>query len=84
MKKASLSSEAQRLLRQGASDQEKQRLMSAGFNIKRPTRMTMVAFAIYEKAVKGDLSAIKELLSHTGEGTGEGGIVFIDDIPKKD
>ena len=46
--------------------------------------MTMVAFAIYEKAVKGDLSASKELLSHTGDGTGEGGIVFIDDIPKKD
>lgn len=82
MKKSGFAAQAEKLLRQGASAEEKQRLESAGFNIKRPTRMTMVAFAIYEKAVKGDLSAIKELLSHTGEGAQGGGIVFIDDIKK--
>ncbi len=82
MKKSGFTAQADKLLRQGASTEEKQRLESAGFNIKKPTRMTMIAFAIYEKAVKGDLSAIKELLSHTGQGTGEGGIVFIDDIKK--
>lgn len=43
--------------------------------------MTLLAAALYEKAAKGDLSAIKEIFTRTSDEKGEiSGVVLIDDI----
>ena len=60
---------------------EKNDLESRGFVLKKPTKATLLAAALFEKAAKGDLSAIKEIFSRvTGEGELQSGVVLIDDI----
>ncbi len=71
------------LLASNLTDEEKQTLKDTGFKIKRPNKYTLIALALYKKAVGGDLSAIKEIRSVLGD-TGiekEVGVVkIIDDI----
>ncbi len=51
------------LLEEKLPRSEVQSLKDEGFTLKRPTRETALAVAIYKKAASGDLSAIKELRS---------------------
>lgn len=70
-------------LKATAEDAEKLRLM--GLSVKKPTKMTLIAAALYEKAQKGDLSAIKEILGRIDpEARDIGGVILIDDIGNKD
>ena len=80
-RKSDFNSEMKNLLSLEASDEEKEYLEGAGITLKNPTKQTMLLAALYEKAKKGDLSAMKEILGRTTEfsETG-GGVVLIDDI----
>ena len=49
------------ILKSKVSDAEKQMLKESGFDIKTPTKATVIMAALYKKAAAGDLSAIKEL-----------------------
>ncbi len=72
------------LLRLKATDEEKLRLEQSGVKLKNPTKMTLLAAALYEKAAKGDLSALKEIVLRVEPIRAEtGGVVFIDDIRDK-
>lgn len=81
-KERELSSEVVRLLRERASAEEEEKLKEMGLRISRPTRMTVIAAALYKKAAGGELAAIKELLSVIGVGTAAGGVTLVDDIGK--
>ena len=60
---------------------EKQELSSKGFSLKNPTKMTLLAVALFEKAEKGDLSAIREIVARLeGEKEFKSGVILIDDI----
>ena len=60
---------------------EKEELSFKGYLVKNPSKMTLLAVALYEKAAKGDLSALKEIFSRLGgENRESGGVVLIDDI----
>ncbi len=80
-KREQLSDEVCRLLKSAASTEEKKRLCEMELNIKKPTRMTVIAATLYSKAASGELSAIKELLSFIGGGD-TGGVTLVDDIGK--
>ena len=72
------------LLSSPASQEEKETLKGLSINLKKPTRMTVLAAAIYKKAAAGDLSSLKEIISTLGEE--EGGrerVILLDDIPKQ-
>ncbi|MBO4693861.1 MAG: hypothetical protein J5659_05685 [Clostridia bacterium] len=74
------------LLKEKLPPAEAQSLKDEGFNIKRPTRETVLAIAIYKKAVSGDLSAIKELRNILSGGTEKAdskAVIIIDDIGAK-
>lgn len=76
--------EIKKLLSKKASEEEKASLYEMGFEIKKPTRLTVLAAAVYKKAASGDLSSIKEILSFYKEETGFGaGVILLDDISKK-
>lgn len=76
--------EMKNLLSKKASEEEKLMLSEMGFEIKNPTRLTVLAAAVYEKAASGDLSSIKEILSlYKEQGSFTGGVVLLDDIGKK-
>ena len=63
------------------TEEEKTLLKDKGITLKRPTKMTLLAAALFEKAAKGDLSALKEIFSRLDGGvSGNGGVVMIDDI----
>lgn len=81
-KQRELSDEVARLLREAASKEEEDKLLEMGIKVKRPTRMTVIAAALYKKASGGELAAIKELLSVIGVGTAAGGVTLVDDIGK--
>ncbi|MBE6797057.1 MAG: hypothetical protein E7531_01790 [Ruminococcaceae bacterium] len=71
------------LLKQKASEKEREFLTELGFTIKNPTRQTVVMAALYKKAAAGDLSAIKELRAITGDSSLDicrGVVTIIDDI----
>ncbi len=73
------------LLKQKASENEREFLTSLGFTVKKPTRQTVIMAALYKKAATGDLSAIKELRSIIGDSVFdryEGAVTIIDDIKK--
>ncbi len=72
------------LLKLKATEEEKLRLEQCGVKVKNPTKMTLLALALYEKAVKGDLSALKEITARTvpTEAPREG-VILIDDIRDK-
>lgn len=75
-----LDSELSELLSLKVTNEEAADLQSRGFSVKRPTKMTLLAAALIEKGMKGDLSAMKEIASRlSGEEKG-GGVIFIDDI----
>ncbi len=81
-KQRELGDEVARLLRESASKEEEDKLLEMGIKVKRPTRMTVIAAALYKKASGGELAAIKELLSVIGVGTAAGGVTLVDDIGK--
>ena len=82
-KKKELKSELMELLNLSASSEEVEVLQKLEINVKKPTRMTVIAAAIYKKAAGGELSAIKELLSIIGPTDGvSGGVTLVDDIDK--
>ncbi|MBO5852319.1 MAG: hypothetical protein J6Q74_00720 [Clostridia bacterium] len=63
------------------TEEEKTLLKDKGITFKNPTKMTLLAAALFEKAAKGDLSALKEIfLRLDGGSSGGGGVVLIDDI----
>ena len=72
------------LLKQKASDEENLALKELGFNIKSPTKQTVIMAALYKKAAGGDLSAIKELRSIVSNGATDnlysGVVMIVDDI----
>ena len=71
------------LLKQKASEKEREFLTELGFTVKNPTRQTVVMAALYKKAAAGDLSAIKELRSIIGDSTLDayrGAVTIVDDI----
>ena len=58
-------------------------LKEEGFKLKSPTRRTALAIALYKKAEKGDLSAIKELcrpFENEEDENSKDTVVIIDDI----
>ena len=75
------------LLKQKASDDERVVLNELGFNIKSPTKQTVIMAALYKKAASGDLSAIKELRSIVSDGATDnlysGVVMIVDDIKNK-
>lgn len=80
-KAQSFESELKKLLSLRATEKEISELADKGIAVKNPTKLTLLAVALYEKALKGDLSAIREISSGTGErNDGVGGVIFIDDI----
>ena len=82
--KRSFEAELEGLLRLKATEEEIQRLEQIGVKLKSPTKMTLLAAALIEKAAKGDLSALKEVISRVGPAREEtGGVIFIDDIRDK-
>ena len=63
------------------TDEEKSTLNEKGITVKNPTKLTLLAAALFEKAAKGDLSALKEIFSRLdGENGDISGVVLIDDI----
>jgi len=73
------------LLNERLSDAEVESLREEGFEIKSPTRKTAIMIALYKKAAKGDLSAIKELRSIVSEKSEEKlpdskAVMIVDDI----
>ena len=76
-----ISSELKRITDLKLSEEEKNALFDKGISLKNPTKLTLLAAALYEKAAKGDLSALKEILSRLNpEGDEKGEVVLIDDI----
>ena len=75
-----LSRELQKLLRLKASAEEEKKLLEMGLDLKKPTRMTVIAAGLYKKASSGDLSAMKELIALTLGNKESGGVTLIDDI----
>lgn len=70
------------LMREKLPDTQVQKLREEGFSLKSPTRAAVLAIALYKKAEKGDLAALKELRAVSGsEKTAENlpAVVIIDD-----
>ena len=73
--------ELKRITKLKLSEEEKSALIEKGINLKNPTKLTLLAAALYEKAAKGDLSALKELISRLDDDFCDSvGVVLIDDI----
>lgn len=84
-KTRSIEAELERLLSLKAGEEEIAALNEKGITVKNPTKLTLLAAALYGKAAGGDLSAIKEIFSRVGEKTAEkGGVIFIDDVRNTD
>ncbi|MBQ5911114.1 MAG: hypothetical protein IIW94_03795 [Clostridia bacterium] len=63
------------------SESEKADLTEKGITLKNPTKLTLLAAALFEKAAKGDLAALKEIfLRLEPENKDISGVVLIDDI----
>ena len=76
-----ISSELKRITDLKLSEEELSSLSDKGISLKNPTKLTLLAAALYEKAAKGDLSAIKEMFSRLeNECCDSVGVVLIDDI----
>lgn len=83
-KDKSFRDELERLLSLPASDEEKESLLKLSVNLKNPTRMTVLAAALYKKATSGDLSSLKEIINAMGESKGGNErVILLDDIPKQ-
>ena len=77
----SVETELKKILSLKLSEDEKQFLIDKGISVKKPTKMTLLAAALFEKGVKGDMSALKEIFSRLDPETkGGGGVVLIDYI----
>ena len=76
--------EIEELLKLKASKAEIEEMNELGIAVKSPTKQTVLAAALYKKAQKGDLSALKEILGFLrGTTHDSGGVVLIDDIRDK-
>lgn len=76
-----LDSELSALLSLKLTQEEACDLSDRGFTVKHPTKMTLLAAALIEKGLKGDLSALREIVSRLSpEERSEGGVILIDDI----
>lgn len=76
--------EIENLLKLKASPTEIEEMEELGITVKSPTKQTVLAAALYKKAQKGDLSALKEILGVVrGNPSDMGGVVLIDDIGNK-
>lgn len=63
------------------SESEKTFLADKGIALKNPTKLTLLAAALFEKAAKGDLAALKEIfLRLEPENKDISGVVLIDDF----
>lgn len=83
-RKNSLQDEMRGLLAKKASDAERKILCDMGFFMKNPTRMTVLAAALYKKAAGGDLSSLREIASLVGaDSTSQSGVILLDDIGNK-
>ena len=83
MKKNRIFGEVRSLLSKKLPADQVQKLCDEGFELKSPTRRSALAVALYKKAEKGDLSAIKEMLAmlETQEAEEKAEpVVIIDDI----
>lgn len=72
-----------KLLSTRATEEEKEQLKAAGFNLKAPTKQAVIMAALYKKAAAGDLSAIKELrlvLGETVSADAGAAVVIIDNL----
>ena len=84
-KQKSLEEEIKAILCQRATDADRDELEALGMKFKNPTKMTLLAVALYEKATKGDLNAMREIFSRLGDApVGQGEVVLIDDIGNTD
>lgn len=80
----SFKQELSKLLATAASSEETEALKEMGINIKKPTRLTVLAAALYKKASGGDLSSLKEIIAALGEGReGNERVILLDDISKQ-
>ena len=81
MKAKGIEEELKTLLKLKATEKEKEQLLNSGINLKSPTKLTVLAAALYQKAAGGDLSALREVFARLGENVGDsGGVVIIDDL----
>lgn len=74
------------LLSEKLPEDKVRELREEGFRLKSPTRRAALAIALYKKAEKGDLAALKELramLASEDISDTEKTVVIIDDIRKK-
>jgi hypothetical protein len=84
-KQKSLEEEIKAILCQRATDADRDELEALGMKFKNPTKMTLLAVALDEKATKGDLNAMREIFSRLGDAPlGQGEVVLIDDIGNTD
>ena len=81
MKTKGIEEELKSLLKLKATEKEKEQLLNSGINLKSPTKLPVLAAALYQKAAGGDLSALREVFARLGENVGDsGGVVIIDDL----
>lgn len=80
----SFKGELTRLLLEEASCEETEFLQKMEIKIKKPTRLTVLVASVYKKAISGDLSSIKEIISIMGEeAEGKERVILLDDISKQ-
>ena len=73
--------ELKRITKLKLSEEEKSALIEKGINLKNPTKLTLLAAALFEKGAKGDLAALKEIFARLEPETNmQSGVVLIDDI----
>ena len=83
-KEKTFKTELTKLLSSPVSEEERDALLKLSVNFKNPTKMTMLAVAIYKKASGGDLSSLKEILNALGDTAGANErVILLDDIPKE-
>lgn len=79
--KQDVSSELKKITQLKLNKEEVLELTEKGITVKNPTKLTLLAAALYDKAAKGDLPALKEIFSRLAPEFNEGeGVVLIDDI----
>lgn len=79
--KKGIDTELKKITALALSEEERQQLVDKGIALKKPTKLTLLAAALFEKGAKGDLAALKEIFARLeGETTIQNGVVLIDDI----
>ncbi len=79
--KKGIEAELKKITALALSKEEKQQLEDKGITLKKPTKLTLLAAALFEKGAKGDLAALKEIFVRLEPETNmQSGVVLIDDI----